>query len=324
MIQPDYIQYDPLGKGLQREETLGVHYGLLLLVWASPLRQPRATGDTNEWKHWASGMAWLCLIKDWDIIINGTDLEEGSELKKGRERLKERHDLESTKGIRRERIRGLFVSQWDARTKITLERRSIIQNDWPQVSSINHLNSMWMQKTDEIHLQGQSAFQTAVSLCICRRTEHQQSGRRRVMAGPSGSQNSATPQSRQHQRSVGSEEKKNERRGPRGSDSHIPQSPVYQGHTCPPSLPLLSASVHQSLTLPKCQGRDLGDSANSTPRLVGRGHKQRAEKGEKGTEGREWGLNGTVWKTHLNWRLFCNVLFFLGICEGEGQEGGEV
>lgn len=242
---------------------------------------------------------------------------------------KERHDLESTKGIRREKKRGLFVSQWDVRTKITLEGRSIIQNDWPQVSSINHLNWMWMQKTNEIHRQGQSAFQTAVSLCICRRTEHQQSGRRRVMAGPSGSQNSATPQSRQHQRSVGSEEKKNERRGPRGSDSHIPQSPVYQGHTCPPPLPLPSASVHQSLTLPKCQGRDLGDSANSTPRLVGRGHKQRAEKGEKGRElerqkGREWGLNGTVWKTHLNWRLFCDVLFFLGICEGEGQEGGEV
>lgn len=52
----------------------------------------------------------------------------------------------------------------------------------------------------------------------------------------------------------------------------------------PPSLPLPNASVHQSLTLPKCQGRDLGDSVNSTPRLVGWGHKQRAEKEEKGRE----------------------------------------
>ena len=44
------------------------------------------------------------------------------------------------------------------------------------------------------------------------------------------------------------------------------------------------------------------------------------------TEGREreWALNGTVCKTHLNWRLFCNVLFFLGIGEGGRQEGGEV
>lgn len=35
-------------------------------------------------------------------------------------------------------------------------------------------------------------------------------------------------------------------------------------------------------------------------------------------------MNGTVCKTHLNWRLFCNVLFFLGICKGGGQDGGEV
>lgn len=168
--------------------------------------------------------------------------------------------------------------------RLTLSNPNILHKVNASLPLINHLNSMWMQKTNEIHLQGQSAFQTAVSLCFCRRTEHQQSERLRVMAGPSGSQNSATPQSRQHQRSVGSEEKKNEKRGPRGSDSHIPQSPVYQGHTCPPSLPLPNASVHQSLTLPKCQGRDLGDSANSTPRLVGRGHKQRAEKGEKGRE----------------------------------------
>lgn len=140
------------------------------------------------------------------------------------------------------------------------------------------------------------------------------------------------------------------RRGPRGSDSHIPQSPVYQGHTPqpPPSSssssitttttaaatfpPLHNASVHQSPTLPKCQGRDLGDSANSTLRLVGRGHKQRAERerrerdveGEGGRERWRQRVNGTVCKTHLNWRLFCNVLFFLGICEGEGQESKEV
>lgn len=53
----------------------------------------------------------------------------------------------------------------------------------------------------------------------------------------------------------------------------------------------------------------------------------REREGGKKTETereRKWGLNGTVCKTHLNWRLFCNVLFFLGICEGEGQEGEEV
>lgn len=43
-----------------------------------------------------------------------------------------------------------------------------------------------------------------------------------------------------------------------------------------------------------------------------------------GERERERGLNGTVCKTHLNWRLFCNVLFFLGICEEEGQEREEV
>ena len=75
-----------LGKSLLREETLGDHYGLLLLVWVSPLRQPGATEETNEWKHWASGTASLGLIKDWDVIKSGTDLDKGSELKEGRER----------------------------------------------------------------------------------------------------------------------------------------------------------------------------------------------------------------------------------------------
>lgn len=51
-----------------------------------------------------------------------------------------------------------------------------------------------------------------------------------------------------------------------------------------PSPPSSNISVHQSPTLPKCPGRDLWDCANSTPRLVGRGHKQRAERGEKGRE----------------------------------------
>lgn len=40
-----------LGKSLPREETLGDHYRLPLLVWVSPLRQPGATEETNEWKH---------------------------------------------------------------------------------------------------------------------------------------------------------------------------------------------------------------------------------------------------------------------------------
>lgn len=94
--------------------------------------------------------------------------------------------------------------------------------------------------------------------------------------------------------------------------SHLSKPCLPRTHK-PPSLHLLVYSQ----TLPKCQGRDLGDSANSSPRLEQRIRKgERARKNE--TVGREQALNGTVCKSHLNWRLFCNVLFFLGICEGEG------
>lgn len=72
-------------------------------------------------------------------------------------------------------------------------------------------------------------------------------------------------------------------------DTHIP-------------LPFLSLTPPFTKAWPslKCQGRDLGDSANSTPRLVGRGHKQKTEKEEKGreVERKDWDRGervGTEW-----------------------------
>lgn len=67
-------------------------------------------------------------------------------------------------------------------------------------------------------------------------------------------------------------------------------------HPVPPPPPN-NASVHQSPTLPKCQGRDLGDSANSTLGLVGQGNKQRAESGEKEGGGKKIETEGieTEW-----------------------------
>lgn len=102
-------------------------------------------------------------------------------------------------------------------------------------------------------------------------------------------------------------------------DTHPPlPSPLL-----PPTSPFTKARPSQSaragtwetaLILPR------GFLAEDTNRELRRGQGREVERwGE-----RKWGLNGTVCKTHLNWRLFCNVLFFLGICEGEGQEAGEV
>lgn len=93
----------------------------------------------------------------------------------------------------------------------------------------------------------------------------------------------------------------------------------------------LNASVHQSPTLPKCQGRDLGDSVNSTPRLVGRGHKQRAERGEKGREVERLRLRG---EKSGDWMVQYVRPILIGDCSAMscfswesvrgGQEGGEV
>lgn len=109
--------------------------------------------------------------------------------------------------------------------------------------------------------------------------------------------------------------------------SHPTKPCLPRTYIPPPShfSPPQNVPVHQGPTLRMCQGRDLWDSANSAPRLVGWGHKQRAEGGVIWRDwDREGRLNGTVCKTHLNWRLFCYVLFFLGTCKGDGQEGGEV
>lgn len=118
-------------------------------------------------------------------------------------------------------------------------------------------------------------------------------------------------------RVVGSHVRGNEKRGPPlGSDSHIPQSPVYQGHThthpSPPPQQVRSAKPDplKSARAETCE----------TALILPLGLLAVME--EKGRE-RE-GLNGTICKIHPNWRLFHSVSFFLGICKGDtgGVVGG--
>lgn len=171
-------------------------------------------------------------------------------------------------------------------------------------------------KTNEIHVQEQSAFQTLPSLCscVCRSTQYSISnpggaGRRQGQVGPR-TQRPCSPALWCGIR----QERRNERRGPWGSDSHIPPSSVYQGHThpllhlLPPASLFIKARPSQSAKAGTCETWLI-----LPPGLL-------AE--DLNRELRVWRLNGTVCKTHLNWRLFCNVLFFLGICKGVDRRVG--
>ena len=166
-----------------------------------------------------------------------------------------------------------------------------MQNDCPclnltswgklkQVSLINHLKWDWLQKTKLDTSSRTVCFSdSALSLSLCLREDRAQAVRE--ARGNSGAKRVPEPRDASALTTRPwwgiRREEEWKKRPPGIRQSHPTKPCLPRTHIQPPLLP--TSPFTKSPTLPKCQGRDLGDSANSALRLVGRGHKQRAERG---------------------------------------------